>query len=325
MISLLQIILIMIGLFLLTKGANWFVDGVVGIAEIFRIPNLVIGLTVVAMGTSAPEAAVSIMGALSNNESIAIGNVLGSNIINSFLILGVCGIVGVLSVGKTTRYVEIPYMIVVTVLFAVLSIKGYCVTVTDGLILWGAFLLYLGYLIVRGREEAIRRQKEEAEKVNLFPEMEPPLEKKSFLHHLFFCLLGILFLFASSEMIVSAAEILAKAVGLSERLIALTVVALGTSLPELFTSITAVRKGKSELVLGNIIGSNVFNLLFVVGTTSFIDPVQVESAFVADFVVALAAGVILWLCVLPKKQLNKVNGSILLGCYVAYVIFRSAG
>lgn len=324
MISLLQIILIMIGLFLLTKGANWFVDGVVGIAETFRIPNLVIGLTVVAMGTSAPEAAVSIMGALSNNESIAIGNVLGSNIINSFLILGVCGIVGVLSVGKTTRYMEIPYMIVVTVLFAVLSIKGYCVTFTDGLILWGAFLLYLGYLVVRGRKEAIR-QKEEAEKVKLFPEMELPLEKKSFLNHLFFCLLGILFLFASSEMIVSAAEILAKAVGLSERLIALTVVALGTSLPELFTSITAVRKGKSELVLGNIIGSNVFNLLFVVGTTSFIDPVQVERAFVADFVVALAAGVILWLCVLPKKQLNRVNGSILLGCYVVYVIFRSAG
>lgn len=324
MISLLQIILIFIGLFLLTKGANWFVDGVVGIAETFRIPNLVIGLTIVAMGTSAPEAAVSIMGALSNNESIAIGNVLGSNIINSLLILGVCGIVGVLSVGKTTRYVEIPYMIVVTVLFAVVSIKGYCVTFTDGLILWGAFLLYLGYLIVRGRADVIR-QKEQAKKVNLFPEMEPPLEKKSFLNHLFLCLLGILFLFASSEMIVSAAEILAKAVGLSERLIALTVVALGTSLPELFTSITAVRKGKSELVLGNIIGSNVFNLLFVVGTTACIDPVQVERAFVTDFVVALAAGVILWLCVLPKKQLNRVNGSILLGCYVVYVIFRSAG
>lgn len=324
MISLLQIILILIGLFLLTKGANWFVDGAAGIAETFRIPHLVIGLTIVAMGTSTPEAAVSIMGALSNNESIAIGNVLGSNIINSLLILGVCGIVGVLSVGKSTRYLEIPYMLAVTVLFAVLSIKGYCVTFTDGLILWGAFLLYIGYLIYRGKTDSTG-QLEKAADLEMVPGSGQVRREKSFLHHLFLCLLGILFLFASSEMIVSAAEILAKAVGLSERLIALTVVSLGTSLPELFTSITAVRKGKSELVLGNIIGSNVFNLLFVVGTTAFIDPVQVESAFVTDFVVALAAGLILWLCVLPKKQLNKVNGSILLGCYVAYVIFRSAG
>lgn len=324
MISLLQIILILIGLFLLTKGANWFVDGAAGIAETFRIPHLVIGLTIVAMGTSTPEAAVSIMGALSNNESIAIGNVLGSNIINSLLILGVCGIVGVLSVGKSTRYLEIPYMLAVTVLFAVLSIKGYCVTFTDGLILWGAFLLYIGYLIYRGKTDSTG-QLEKAADLEMVPGSGQVRREKSFLHHLFLCLLGILFLFASSEMIVSAAEILAKAMGLSERLIALTVVSLGTSLPELFTSITAVRKGKSELVLGNIIGSNVFNLLFVVGTTAFIDPVQVESAFVTDFVVALAAGLILWLCVLPKKQLNKVNGSILLGCYVAYVIFRSAG
>lgn len=324
MISLLQIILIMISLFLLTKGANWFVDGAAGIAETLRIPHLVIGLTIVAMGTSAPEAAVSIMGALSNNPSIAIGNVLGSNIINSLLILGVCGIVGVLSVGKSTRWVEIPYMLAVTILFIVLSIKGYCVTFIDGLILWGAFLLYIGYLIYRGKADGIQKL-EKKEESKIAPVSQQVREKKSFLHYFFLCLIGLLFIFASSEMIVSAAEILAKAVGLSERLIALTVVSLGTSLPELFTSITAVRKGKAEFVLGTIIGSNIFNVLFVAGTTAIIRPIQVEAAFVADFVVVLAAGLILWLCVLPKKQLNKVNGSILLGCYVAYVIFRSAG
>lgn len=324
MISFLQIILILIGLFLLTKGANWFVDGAAGIAETFRIPHLVIGLTIVAMGTSAPEAAVCIMGVLSNNESIAIGNVLGSNIINSLLILGVCGIVGVLSVGNTTRFVELPYMIVVTVLFAALSISGYCITFTDDLILWGAFLLYMGYMVYRGKKGAIG-QLEETEEAKILLDAGQAREKKPFLRHLSLCLVGLLFLFASSEMIVNAAEILAKAVGLSERLIALTVVALGTSLPELFTSIAAVRKGKTEFVLGTIIGSNIFNLLFVVGITGLIRSVHVETAFVADFVVALAAGLILWLCVLPKKQLNKVNGSILLGCYVAYVIFRSAG
>lgn len=324
MISLLQIILIMISLFLLTKAANWFVDGAAGIAETLRIPHLVIGLTIVAMGTSTPEAAVSIMGALRNNASIAIGNVLGSNIINSLLILGICGIVGVLSVGISTRWVELPYMVVVTILFAVLAINGYCVTFIDGLILWGAFVLYIVYLICRGRAEGMNgsEKNEELESVII---SESVRKKKSFLYYLFLCIVGLLFIFASSEMIVSAAEILAKAVGLSERLIALTVVSLGTSLPELFTSITAVRKGKSEFVLGTIIGSNIFNLLFVMGITTIIKPVQVEVAFVADLVVALAAGVILWLFVLPKKQLNRVNGSILLICYVAYVIFRSAG
>ena len=324
MISFLQIILILIGLFLLTKGANWFVDGTVGIAETFRIPHLVIGLTIVAMGTSAPEAAVCIMGVLSNNESIAIGNVLGSNIINSLLVLGVCGIVGTLSVGNTTRFVELPYMIAVTVLFAALSISGYCITFTDDLILWGAFLLYIGYMIYRAKKDAMG-QLETTEEAKILLDSEQVREKKPFLRHLFLFLLGLLFLFASSEMIVNAAEILAKAVGLSDRLIALTVVALGTSLPELFTSITAARKGKTEFVLGTIIGSNIFNLLFVMGITGLIRALQIETAFVADFVVVLVAGLLLWICVLPKKQLNKVNGSILLGCYVAYVIFRSAG
>lgn len=312
MISVLQIILIIVGLFLLIKGAEWFVDGASGIAEALHIPNLIIGLTIVAIGTSAPEAAVSITGMMSDNSSIAVGNVLGSNIFNALFVLGISGMIGVLVVSRSTLLFEVPYMLLVTGLFVFLAFEDGKLTFTDSMFLWGAFLVYIVYLIVRGVQAGEHKMTESR-------------EKKSLVRHITWVMVGLVIIFASSEMIVQAAEILAKSVGLSERLIALTVVSLGTSMPELMTSVVAAKKGKADIAIGNVIGSNIFNLLFIMGTIGLFKPLVVESAFVPDLFVALGAGALVWFCMLPKKRLNKVTGTLLLVCYVVYVIIRSAG
>lgn len=271
------------------------------------IPQLVIGLTIVAMGTSAPEAAVSITSALKGNEGITVGNVVGSNIMNILLILGIASVIVPLAVQKSTRMIEIPYMIAITVLFGVLGYTGEMVTRVEGGILWIAFLIYLGYLLwmaKKGKEDN-----------------EPDEKQKSLPVQLLMILAGLICIVLGSDFVVDGATEIAKVIGISDRIIGLTIVAFGTSLPELVTSIAAARRGNADIAIGNIVGSNVFNILFVAGTSALISPVVFESKFVLDTAVATATAVLLLVCVCNKEgKLKRSGGIIMLAAYAAYFV-----
>lgn len=302
-----QFILLAVGFAMLAKGADWFVDGSAGIAERFGIPQLVIGLTIVAMGTSAPEAAVSITAAFKGNADITIGNVVGSNILNILIILGLAAVIAVLPVAASTIRYEIPYMILITVLLLGLGYTGKEVSLPEGIILWACFLFYLGYLFL-----SARKNKEEVQEES---------KKQPMWKMLLATVIGLGIVIWGSDITVDAATSLAEFIGLSERFIGLTIVALGTSLPELFTSVSAARKGKADIAIGNIVGSNIFNILFVVGTTALMTPVVFARNFMFDTLVAVGAGVLLLLCVIRGKKLTKISGGIMLVCYAAYLFY----
>ena len=303
---LLAIVLLVSGFVLLIKGADWFVDGSAGIAARFGIPQLVIGLTIVAMGTSAPEAAVSITAAMSGNAGITIGNVIGSNILNVLLILGVTAAITTVAVQKSTVKIEMPFMHVITIVLAVLGFTGGEIVLWEGIVLWALFLVYLGYLFKMAKDGS--DEKEESEMLPLWKQM-------------LMLIVGIVCIVFGSDLTVDNATILAEAFGMDDRLIGLTIVAFGTSLPELVTSITAAKKGKADIAIGNIVGSNIFNILFVVGTTALITPVAFKVNFLIDSAVALAAGLLLWFGVMKEQKLKRPVGIVMLVSYAGYFLY----
>ena len=304
----LQLLCLAVGFVLLVKGADWFVEGASGIADKFGIPQLVIGLTIVAMGTSAPETAVSITAALKGTADIAVGNVVGSNIINILIILGVSSVITSIAVAKTTVRYEIPIMLAMTVLLLVFGANGGTICLWEGVVLLLCFVGYLGYMFLMVKKGLM--QSEEIEDT-----------KRPLWLMLLMAVVGLGLIIWGSDVTVDAATSLAKIFGLSEKFIGLTVVALGTSLPELFTSVIAAKKGKADIAIGNIVGSNIFNILFVIGTSALIIPVTFEMSFVVDCLVAVGAGVVLWLCVCRKKKLKRLDGIIMLACYAAYFAY----
>ena len=303
----LQCFLLALGFLMLVKGADWFVDGAAGIADRFGVPQLIIGLTIVAMGTSAPEAAVSITAGLKNNAGITIGNIVGSNILNIFIILGITSLIVAIAVANSTIRYEIPFMLFITVLLMGMGYTGQKISFWEGIVLWIVFLFYLGYLFVMTKK---KQEDQSQEYQNL------PIWKL-----LLAVLVGLVAVVWGSDITVDAATALAKGFGLSERFIGLTIVALGTSLPELVTSVSAAIKGKADIAIGNIVGSNIFNILFVVGTTALIIPVVFEPKFLMDTFIAFGAGLVLLLCVARRKRLVRMHGVIMLIGYIAYFIY----
>lgn len=308
---LLAFILLVLGFVMLIKGADWFVDGAAGIAARFGIPQLVIGLTIVAMGTSAPEAAVSITAALSGNAGITIGNVVGSNILNVLVILGLTAVITTVAVQKSTVKLEMPFMHVITIVLAVLGCTGGEIVLWEGIVLWALFLVYLGYLFKMAKAGNGGEEEEEEQL---------PLWKQ-----LVMLVVGVACIVLGSDLTVNNATIIAESFGMDDRLIGLTIVAFGTSLPELVTSVTAAKKGKADIAIGNIVGSNVFNILFVVGTTALITPVAFKAGFMIDCVVALAAGLILWFGVMKDQKLKRPVGIVMLAGYAAYFVYLLLG
>lgn len=294
---------LLFGFVLLIKGSEFFVDGAAGIAVRFGIPQMVIGLTIVAMGTSAPEAAVSITAAIGGNADITVGNIVGSNILNVLLILGIASVIVSIAVEKASIRYDIPYMIFCSVL---LLFQGYDgkIGIVDGVVLWIVFLGYLFYLFMQARK---RRDAEET------------IPCESIWKLILFCVGGIVAILLGSRLAVYGATEMARLYGIGERVIGLTIVALGTSLPELFTSVTAARKGNAEIAIGNIVGSNIFNILFIIGTTAFIRVVPYERRFLFDTIVMIATGIIFLLCVLKKHKLTRAGGMLMLFCYSLYL------
>ena len=304
-----QFIILIVGFVLLIKGADWFVDGASGIADKFGIPQIIIGLTIVAFGTSAPEAAVSIAAAMKNSADLAVGNVLGSNIMNILLILGICALLTPVPVQKNTLKYEIPFVIAITVVLAILGIIGNELTRVDGIIL---LLIFAGFFVYLVR--AAKNGKTE--------ESEAPAKKKSVWVLIGLTLLGIVMIVAGSQFTVNSASAIAAKFGMGERLIGLTIVAFGTSLPELVTSAVAAKKGNADIAIGNIVGSNIFNILFVLGITATITNVAYGANFYLDSIVALAAAVLLLVTVLNKEhKIKRWGGVVMLASYAAYFVY----
>lgn len=302
---LINLLLLVAGFIMLVKGADWFVDGAAGIAAKLKIPQIIIGLTIVAMGTSAPEAAVSITSALQGNAGITIGNIVGSNILNVLVILGLASVIISIAVGKSTVNIDMPYMIGISAVLLILGWDG-VITRIDGLILLTLFVTYIGYMIY----EAIRSNDSGDEIKNL-----------KWWQMLLCTVGGLALVVLGADVAVDAATALARIFGMSERFIGLTVVALGTSLPELVTSVTAARKGNADIAIGNIVGSNIFNILFVVGLSSMIVDVPFAYNFRIDMLVAIAASVFLLLASANDKKLVRKEGIMMLLGYAAYFTY----
>ncbi len=304
-----QIFLLILGFAMLIQGANWFVDGASAIADRLGIPQLIIGLTIVAMGTSAPEAAISISAAVKESADIAVGNVLGSNIMNVLIILGLTAIITPLAVQKSTVKYEIPFMILITVVFGILGLFDNTIGLFDGIILWILFIAYLAYLFIMSK-----KGKDNNEDI--------PKPKGSLPTLIIFGLIGVVLIIWGSDITVDAATEIARTFGISERFIGLTIVALGTSLPELVTSITAAVKKNADIAVGNIVGSNIFNILFVIGTSALITPVAYQPQFLIDTIICVATAALLLVCALNKsRKLKRLAGIIMLVCYAGYFTY----
>lgn len=302
----LKILMMCVGFALLITGADKFVEGASGVATKFKIPQIIIGLTIVAMGTSAPEAAVSISGALSGSPELSIGNAVGSNIMNILFILGVVGCIIPLTVSKEVVQRDTPVMIAATVLLFYMCKTG-LVDRTDGAILLLIFAMYLFILI---KVALLNKQNEKEESA----------ETRSIGKLLILSLFGMCTIICGSKITVSSATEIATALGVSERVIGLTVIAFGTSLPELVTSIIAARKGNADIAIGNIVGSNIFNILLILGLSAIICPLPVATGFVTDGVVAILAAVLLAICIYADKLLSRAEAMIFLVCYGVYFV-----
>ena len=309
-------ILLILGFILLIKGADLFVDGSSSIARLLRIPAAVIGLTIVAFGTSAPELSVSCSAALAGQNEIAISNVLGSNIFNLMVVPGACAAISAIPVNEGILKREFPFSIVVAALLLIFSLFGFGqlnIGRLEGLTLLVLFVLFVAIQV----RDALKSRSENAE--------DPMEEVLSPLKSIVFVVIGCIMIIYGGNFVVDSASEIAANFGLSETLIGLTVVAFGTSLPELVTSIVASRKGENDLAIGNVVGSNIFNILMILGISTSIHPVALQPSAVYDCIILMIFSILVLFFCWSKKRLARGEGIfmiILYAFYTAYIILR---
>ncbi|MCR5667341.1 MAG: calcium/sodium antiporter [Eubacterium sp.] len=320
----LNCVLLVVGFFLLVKGADFFVEGSSDVARRFRIPSIIIGMTIVAMGTSLPELAVSVSAALAGSNEMAYSNVVGSNMFNLLVVCGAAAIFTPLTIHTKTLKREFPFSIFITVLLLVFGYFGMSVGHVDGLILVVIFVIFLIMMVKSAMSErrAANVIQIESDKHEEMKDKKPlPIWKV-----LVFIVGGAAAVAIGGNLVVDSAEAIAKFFGLSDTLIGLTIVAFGTSLPELVTGIAAARKGEVDMALGNVIGSNIFNILFVLGLAASISGVGVVQNNLIDCVILLVLSVLVWIFCITKKQVNRIEGLtmvIIYGIYVVYICIRA--
>lgn len=311
-----SILLIIVGFIFLIKGADFLVDGASYIAKKFHIPEIVIGLTVVSIGTSMPELVVSIASAINGYSDMAIGNVVGSNIANLLLVLGMAATIRAVKFKRETRLIETPLCLIFTVIFLIICNVGQNVTRAEAIILIALFVAFIAYTVVmaiKGEEFDKNDEKEIAK--------ESSKKEKSTLINIAYIILGIAALKFGGDLTVNNAVNVAEMLHLSEKVISLTILAVGTSLPELVTSVSAAIKGKSDIAIGNIIGSNIFNLLLIIGVSALIKPITYNITYNTDMTILLFATIILALFPLipPKNKMSRSNGMVYLFLYAVYM------
>lgn len=312
-----SILLILIGFVLLIKGADFLVDGASNVAKKFHIPEIIIGLTIISIGTSMPELFVSITSALEGYSDMSIGNVLGSNICNLFLILGLSSLLKPVSFKRETRLIEIPICLLITIIFMVICNMGQDVSRLDGIILAILFALFIGYTVVM----AFKGEKFDKED-NAEDTATGEGKKSSTIKDIIYIILGIVALKFGGDLTVDHAVKVAEAFNLSEKIISVTILAIGTSLPELVTSVSAAIKGKSDIAIGNILGSCIFNMLLIVGVSSIITPITYNLSYNKDLIILTTGTLILALfpIIPPKNKMSRMNGLTYLLLYIAYMV-----
>lgn len=310
-------IFLVLGFVLLIKGADFFVEGSSAVAKKVKVPSLIIGMTIVAMGTSLPECAVSVTASITNNNALAVSNVVGSNIFNLMVVCGACALFAPLAVQVGTLKKEFPFSILVGVLLLVLGYIGMEVGHVDGVILLVLFAAFLFWMVqsakkARAAGEALEiEEEEEAEHLADLPVWKC----------IVYIVLGAAAIAIGGDFVVDSASEIAADFGLSPNLIGLTIVALGTSLPELVTSIVAARKKEADMALGNVIGSNIFNVLFVLGIAATISPVAFIMENVIDIVILTIMSVVVLIFAWSKKQIGRIEGIVMLLAYAGYMVY----
>lgn len=320
-----SIIFIILGFILLIKGADFLVDGASNIAKKFHIPEIIIGLTVISIGTSMPELFVSITSALDGHSDMAIGNVVGSNVCNLLFILGVSTIIKSIIFKKETRLIETPICLAVTLVFALVSNISQDITRIEGIVLIGLFLLFIIYTIIMAKKGE-KFDKETNEEVNEEKLEEVSLKvqekKTSIIKDVLYVIIGIVALKFGGDFTVNHSVNIAEYFNLSEKIIGITILALGTSLPELVTSVSAAIKGKSDIAIGNILGSNIFNMLLIIGVSAVIKPISYNISYNTDLIILAIGTIILALfpIIPPKNKMTRANGIIYLILYAIYMV-----
>lgn len=304
-------ILLIVGFVLLIKGADFFVEGSASVAKKLHVPSMIIGLTIVAMGTSAPECAVSISASLKGSNAMAISNVVGSNIFNLLAVCGCCALFAPLAVHTKTLKQEFPFSILVAVLMLALGYFGMRLGRVDGLVLLTVFLLFLVWMVksALAARESQQTQEEEA------------VKEIGNLQCVIYIILGLLAIIAGGNIVVDSATEIARNFGLSENLIGLTIVAFGTSLPELVTSVVAAKKGEVDMALGNVIGSNIFNILLVAGAAAVVSPMVFLMENAVDLIILIVMSVLVWSFASSDKKIGKGEGVFMLLIYTAYIVY----
>ena len=314
-----EYIILILGFILLIKGADYFVDGSSSVAKLLKIPAIVIGLTVVAFGTSMPEASVSVTAALKGQNGLAVSNVVGSNIFNLLIVLGMSALLNPIVAGKDVIKKEIPFSILTTILLAVLCVRRnvmggmtqmetFTLGRLDGAILLGMFIFYVAWEVKSALSGRTEDSGEEYKTLS-------PIRSAIYI------IGGLIAIIYGGDLVVESATVIAENFGFDDTFIGLTVVAMGTSLPELVTSMVAAKKGENELALGNVIGSNIFNILLILGASSLICPITVGAVAIYDMIALLAISIFTFVCVKTRKEISKLEGAAFLVIYVAYFVY----
>lgn len=307
-----NIIILILGFFVLIKCADLFVDNSSNVAKALKIPSLIIGLTIVAFGTSAPEAAVSIIAAINDNYEVATGNVIGSNICNILLVLGLSGVFGTLKVRRKVIFRDYIYLLFSYLILILLTFEPFIlgnnisiITKVNGLILLCFLVIYLYFLLLDTRSDITKKD-----------------EKTSFkFSYIFYIVMSFVGIVVGGKLVVNSAVKIAYYLGVNDDIIALTIVAIGTSLPELVTSIMAARKGENDIAIGNVLGSNIFNVLFILGISSFINPLIIDFNTFIDIIIMAISGIIVFILLLKDKKITTFKSTLMLIIYFSYITY----
>ena len=314
------VVLLVIGFVFLVKGADAFVEGCSSIAKRYHVPSLIIGMTIVAMGTSLPETAVSITASVTGNNELAVSNAVGSNIFNLMVVVGVCTLFTSVAVQMTTLKKDFPISVACAVLLLILGTIGMTLGHIDGIIFIVLFALFIIYIIRSAQTSRSKNEDLNVEEAEYLLEAEE-IQEMSVGKSLLYIILGGIAIAFGSDWVVDGSCTIAATIGVSQTVIGLTVVAFGTSLPELVTSVVAAKKGEVDMALGNVIGSNIFNILMVLGIAGAISPVAFLMDNLIDIIVLLVFSILVWIMAWTKKELNKKEGLLMLVLYAVYVVY----
>ena len=315
-------ILLIIGFVLLIKGADFFVDGSSSVAKILKVPTIIIGLTVVAFGTSMPELSVSVTAALRGSNDLAVSNVLGSNIFNLLVVLGCCALVKPVAAKWSLLKKEFPFSILITIILLLVDSDFSVMKILDGnqefvLGRWaGLLFLILFVLYIYATVKSALRSRAEAKDME-----EEEYKTMSPLKSSIYIVIGLIGIVWGGNLVVDSASNIALTFGWSQTFIGLTIVALGTSLPELVTSVVAARKGENDLAVGNVVGSNIFNILLILGVSSFITPITLDVTAVYDTIILIIASIVVYVSAISKREIQRKEGILFLVCYFAFFLY----